>query len=466
MTRGNKNKVWRIIMCSYERIRGIALGLAVFGIAGIGLQPGAASAAAGDVGPDVPGVFVPGNPTCSQLISGVDGLVEFKINDPADGNFLHGTASFEIDVRSTADGPVFDWEISGGRVYGIVAKGGPNANLYDYAGNGVLVFHDDGLHSPTNPSNGKYYGLSHVSFCYVPGAPEVEVGKVCVPSASNPSFDAETNMVHTVFDVTIENTGVGTVYDVTIEEAATVFGQPTDSDQSQCSLTAIGVVAVEPPVVLLSWDGTTATTTAVKVADSLAEGATLGVTVECDSSRSQLSNIISVKAKASAESPTFDVPLATHTTTAAEQCALSLQSGLTVAKECTRVSMVGGVVPQVCVDITVTNTSPQHVTVTSLENAESGNPLPVSLLTDFVAANNGSAVLQEAGDADDSVTFEHCYTPAATGSDPQDPEVVNYPDTVTVTGVGVFDEAPIPPVGDPAISDTESCQLCPSPQRE
>lgn len=450
-------------MCSYERIRGIALGLAVFGIAGIGLQPGAASAAAGDVGPDVPAVFVPGNPTCSQLISGVDGLVEFKINDPADGNFLHGTASFEIDVRSTALGPVFDWEIAGGQVYGIVAKGGPNANLYDYAGNGVLVFHDDGLHSPTNPNNGKYYGLSHISFCYVPGAPKVEVGKVCVPSASNPSFDADTNMVHTVFDVTIENTGVGTVYDVTIEEAASVFSDAVlDSAGSQCSLTAIGGMPVGP-VTLLSWDGSMATTTAVKVADSLAEGAMLGVTVECDSSRSQLSNTISVKAKASAASPTFDVPLATHTTTMAEQCGLSLQSGLTVAKACTSVSMVGGVVPQVCVDITVTNTSQQDVTVTSLVDVESNGQV-VDVLGEFEAANGNSALLQQAGAVGDSVTFNRCYTPTATGMDALNPALVSYPDQVTVEGVGVFDGALIPPVGDPAISATASCPLCPQPE--
>ena len=292
----------------------------------------------------------------------------------------------------------------------------------------------------------------------------VDIGKACATGITNPVFDADTNMVHTVFNVPIENTGLGTVYDVTIEEASTVFSDTVlDKPGSQCSLTAIDGVSVGPTT-LLSWNGTTATTTAVKVADSLTSGTVLNVTVECDSSRSQLSNTISVKAKSSASGTTFNIPLATHTTTEAEQCGLSLQSGLTVDKTCTSVSMVGGVVPQVCVDITVTNTSQQDVTVTSLVDVESNGQV-VNVLAAFEAANGNSAVLQQAGaDNDaDTVTFNRCYTPTATGSDPLNPALVSYPDQVTATAVGVFDGALIPPVGDPAISATASCPLCPQP---
>lgn len=54
---------------------------------------------------------------------------------------------------------------TGGSVIGVAVKGGPNTNFYDYRPNGVTS--GTGLHAPVNPDNNKFYGLSHISFCYV-----------------------------------------------------------------------------------------------------------------------------------------------------------------------------------------------------------------------------------------------------------------------------------------------------------
>ncbi|HEY3002841.1 MAG TPA: hypothetical protein VGJ44_10880, partial [Kribbellaceae bacterium] len=64
---------------------------------------------------------------------------------------------------------VIDFTATGASVLGVVVKGGPNANFYDYQPGGVSF--GTGLHSPVNPSNEMFYGLSHVSFCYVKTPP-------------------------------------------------------------------------------------------------------------------------------------------------------------------------------------------------------------------------------------------------------------------------------------------------------
>src|ERR671917_449962 len=103
--------------------------------------------------------YTPGNHTCAELRPGT---VEFKIENPRDGTYSDGTLTVEIDVQDTAAGPVFEWE-SNFSVDSIFVKGGPNGNLYRYAPERDS---DTNLHSPVNHANDKFYGLSHLSFCY------------------------------------------------------------------------------------------------------------------------------------------------------------------------------------------------------------------------------------------------------------------------------------------------------------
>ncbi|MGQ0521151.1 MAG: DUF7507 domain-containing protein [Actinomycetota bacterium] len=105
--------------------------------------------------------FRDGNPTCAQLVGSEE---ELRINDVADGTFDDGVLFVTIDVRDTADGPVFDFEANI-PVEAVFVKGGSNGNLYVYD---PPEDEDTGLHAPVNPANDKYYGLSHISFCYTP----------------------------------------------------------------------------------------------------------------------------------------------------------------------------------------------------------------------------------------------------------------------------------------------------------
>jgi len=102
--------------------------------------------------------FVAGNPSCA------DG---FKYENPLGGDVVDGTldlpgaAYITIDVTNTSAGPVFSFTASGFLVSQVTVKGGPNAYQYFYE---PPTGADSGLHSPTNPNNGKYYGLSHLCF--------------------------------------------------------------------------------------------------------------------------------------------------------------------------------------------------------------------------------------------------------------------------------------------------------------
>ncbi len=111
---------------------------------------------------------LPNSGACSEL----GYAYEYKINDPTDGSSSDGA----LTVTVTINGSTFDWSANGG-VDAVVSKGGPNANVYFYS---PAETSDDGLHSPLNPKNGKYYGLSHVSFCYGEIPPPCE-GEGCEP---------------------------------------------------------------------------------------------------------------------------------------------------------------------------------------------------------------------------------------------------------------------------------------------
>ena len=117
------------------------------------------------------GRVVTGNPNCTLI----PGTSELRVDPAQSGTFTDGTLTVMVTVRNrTTDDPqhpgnqtgdqVFDFTASGGTVLGVVVKGGPNANLYDYRPVGVTS--GTGLHAPLGPGN-KFAGLSHLSFCYI-----------------------------------------------------------------------------------------------------------------------------------------------------------------------------------------------------------------------------------------------------------------------------------------------------------
>src|ERR1044071_5581946 len=102
-------------------------------------------------------VFVPGNPTCADL----GYPFSFKIDPPNAGTYsIDGINT----VTVTTDGISFDWSSTLG-IDAVIGKGGPNANVYVYDPPAEATSDTD-LHSPVNPSNGKFFGLSHIDFCF------------------------------------------------------------------------------------------------------------------------------------------------------------------------------------------------------------------------------------------------------------------------------------------------------------
>jgi hypothetical protein len=130
----------------------------------VGAFPGGAGAVADQTQPTPSTTVVDGNPTCGDLAPEGTTWIEFKVEPVVDGTFSDGTLTVTIDVRETADGPVLDWTSNIG-VDAVFVKGGPNGLLYVYDPPAESTG-DTGLHAPVNPNNGKFFGLSHVSFCY------------------------------------------------------------------------------------------------------------------------------------------------------------------------------------------------------------------------------------------------------------------------------------------------------------
>ncbi len=108
--------------------------------------------------------FVPGNPTCGDLAPEGASWIELKVEPVEDGTFTDGMLTVTLDVSDTTDGPVFNWTSNIG-VDAVFVKGGPNGTLYLYDPPAESTG-DTGLHAPVNPNNDKFFGLSHVSFCY------------------------------------------------------------------------------------------------------------------------------------------------------------------------------------------------------------------------------------------------------------------------------------------------------------
>ncbi|WP_105254802.1 DUF7507 domain-containing protein [Pseudoalteromonas sp. T1lg75] len=153
---------------------------------------------------------VDGNPTCSELSTGIEGLMEFRINDPGEGMFGDGDIMVDIDIQPDK---TFDWTVSGGVIIqSIFVKGGPGGNLYEYySDGGAITTSDGGLHSPVNHKNGNYYGLSHISFCYTPGLPEITLVKDCTFGEVVGGDALRYN-----YELTVTNTGTLPLWDVKV----------------------------------------------------------------------------------------------------------------------------------------------------------------------------------------------------------------------------------------------------------
>lgn len=130
----------------------------------VGAFPGYAGATDAQTETTTSSSLVDDNATCGELAPEGTSWTEFKVEPVEDGTSSDGTLTVTIDVTETDDGPVFDWTSNIG-VDAVFVKGGPGGLLYVYDPPAESTG-DTGLHAPVNPNNDKFFGLSHVSFCY------------------------------------------------------------------------------------------------------------------------------------------------------------------------------------------------------------------------------------------------------------------------------------------------------------
>lgn len=78
-------------------------------------------------------------------------------------------------VVSGFDGTTFDWAFTDAGKYRwdmalVIVKGGPASAVYTYDYEKYPAYDDadENLSAPTNPRNGKDYGISHIQFCFDP----------------------------------------------------------------------------------------------------------------------------------------------------------------------------------------------------------------------------------------------------------------------------------------------------------
>jgi hypothetical protein len=174
----------------------------------------------------------------------------------------------------------------------------------------------------------------------------IEVGKACDLSAP-PSINGDGVSVHTTFDVPIHNTGSSAVYNVKLIDDGLASANNLD-----CTITRIGATNVS-----LSLSDTTPR----DVVSTLAAGATIDVKVACNSLDNPMLN--SVTATATTSSSGGAQLTADHTTSAAEQCAATVNPSVDITKTCHLPVTINATTmkPHVCVDIVVTNTSAEKL---------------------------------------------------------------------------------------------------------
>jgi hypothetical protein len=102
-------------------------------------------------------VYHANNPTCADL-----GYAhEIKFDPPSAGSASADGVTVDMSLADDLFGKLVSWT-SSAPIDAVLVKGGPNANAYVYGGGSSG---DTGLHTPFNGPD-KYYGLSHVDFCW------------------------------------------------------------------------------------------------------------------------------------------------------------------------------------------------------------------------------------------------------------------------------------------------------------
>lgn len=172
-----------------------------------------------------------GNPECTL---GPE-QYEFKINDPSVGVSCDdpeetwtkyiGPNGFVVSICASDEydnGPEFGYSANS-NIFHLIVKGGPVANRYQNVPPNIAPWTWDAwLHSPINPNNGNFYGLSHITFCF-DRVPSIEVTKECT---AGQGVEIDPLMFEYKVEGKITNTGVGTLDNIQLSDSPEDFEPP------------------------------------------------------------------------------------------------------------------------------------------------------------------------------------------------------------------------------------------------
>lgn len=139
------------------------------------------------------------------------GFVGFKIDDvnenTLNGSYSDPSTGFEVTISNT-DTSRHKFDYVSNWPANVIVKGGPSqGELYQPpASSGT------GLHPPVNPNNGKFYGISHITFCWAPsGEPKLKFSKF---ADRYQVVEGETVR----FALSVKNLGTASSHDVVISD--------------------------------------------------------------------------------------------------------------------------------------------------------------------------------------------------------------------------------------------------------
>ena len=174
------------------------------------------------------------------------GHVGFKVEESEsslDGTYKDPSTGFVVKISGTnVSLKTFNYESNW--PVNVVVKGGPGAGTF-YS---PPASSGKGLHPPVNPNNGKYYGISHVTFCWKPSTPPPPPPP---PPAGKPKLKitklADSPVVfengQVTFKITVRNDGDAAAENTVITDDVPV-GLTVDSADSPCTV-AVQLVTCE-----------------------------------------------------------------------------------------------------------------------------------------------------------------------------------------------------------------------------
>ena len=140
---------------------------ALYGAKQVSAKEGGSTACPGISPPANAPTYIAGNPTCASIGSSTFGesWSEYKIDStPSNQTYSMGNGGTVTITGATSN--QFNWS-SNKTLRAVYVKASTGGNLFAYPGGGAS---GTGLYSPSSPTSGNRYDISHVSFCYVPAA--------------------------------------------------------------------------------------------------------------------------------------------------------------------------------------------------------------------------------------------------------------------------------------------------------